>query len=205
MTLQLRWLGHASFFIHGNTGVVAIDPWKVSRAENTANLILISHSHFDHYSPDDIEILSGPETILCGPPDVRPDVPLRPWETRSFGDISVTGIPAYNSDKKFHPKSNNWLGFVVEIDGKRIYYAGDTDRIPEMSKVKDIDVALLPAGGTYTMDAVQAAAAADAIGCALAVPYHWGDIVGSIEDAERFKKLCKVPVRIVNPNDAFSI
>ena len=123
-------------------------------------------------------------------------------EVATVGGVTVTAVPAYNLDKfrgpgePYHPREAGYLGYVVEMDGLRVYHAGDTDAIPEMSDVR-CDVALLPVGGTYTMTADEAAAACDALGAATAVPMHFADIVGTQADAERFRELCGIPVTIL--------
>ena len=106
-------------------------------------------------------------------------------------------MPAYNLNKQFHPKSNGWMGVVVTVSGKRIYHAGDTDNIPEMSNLKNIDIALLPVSGTYVMTAEEAADAANRIMPKMAVPMHYGSIIGTRADAERFRQLCKCKVEIL--------
>ena len=112
---------------------------------------------------------------------------------------------AYNLAKQFHPKSNNWLGFVIEIAGKRIYYAGDTDATDEMKALKNIDLALLPAGGKYTMNADEAADATKQFKPKQAIPYHWGDIVGSQADADNFKKLAACKVTVLKPGESITV
>ncbi|MCK4535301.1 MAG: MBL fold metallo-hydrolase, partial [Syntrophobacterales bacterium] len=112
-----------------------------------------------------------------------------------IGAIEVEAVSSYNIGKVFHPKENNWLGFVVTVMGKRIYYCGDTDLIPEMESIS-ADIVIAPVGGTYTMNAEEAARAVNMIKPEAAIPIHYGDIVGSVEDAERFRDLCEVPVDI---------
>ena len=199
MSIEVQWIGHASFLIADGTISVAIDPWKTPAGTGPVDFVLVSHSHFDHYSVEDVAAVSGPDTVMCGSADIPGAVALTPGETRDFDGFAVTGVPAYNVGKHFHPRENGWLGFVLELGGKRVYYAGDTDRIPEMRQLEAIDLALLPTGGTYTMDAAEAGRAAADIGCGLAVPYHWGDIVGSSADAERFLKLCPGRASILRP------
>ena len=114
-------------------------------------------------------------------------------------------MPAYNPNKRFHPRQNNWLGFVIEVGGKRIYYAGDTDLTDEMKALKNIDLALLPAGGTYTMNAEEAAEAANLIKPKMAIPYHWGDIVGRQDDAEKFAKSAGCEVKVMKPGQTLRI
>mgnify|MGYP005669578369 CR=1 FL=1 len=154
----------------------------------------------DSYSAEDIEKVRGPETILVSSSDVVAEYGagevLEPGRTKTIDGAKIFGVASYNPAKQFHPKRNNWLGFVLDLGGERIYYAGDTDLIEEMKSLSNIDVALLPVGGTYTMDAAAACEAAEYINPKLAVPYHWGDIVGGEQDARRFEQLanCKVTV-----------
>jgi L-ascorbate metabolism protein UlaG (beta-lactamase superfamily) len=117
-------------------------------------------------------------------------------------DVTVETVAAYNIGKAFHPKSNQWFGVVLTIDGKRIYYAGDTDLVPEMNDLKDVDLALLPVGGTYTLHAAEAARAAKAIKCRSAIPYHWGDIVGTAHDAQLFAKAAGCTAHVLQPGQS---
>jgi L-ascorbate metabolism protein UlaG (beta-lactamase superfamily) len=209
MPVKLEWLGHASFRISDADTVIYIDPWKLKEAKHDANLVLISHSHYDHLSSPDIAKASGADTKLFAPADVVDKLGkgqvLKPGQTITLGSVKITGVPAYNPEKQFHPKSNNWLGFVIEIGGKRIYYAGDTDLTDEMKALKNIDLALLPAGGKYTMDAAEAAEATKFFKPKMAIPYHWGDIVGSKSDAENFKKKAACPVTVLSPGESVSV
>ena len=206
MAVTVQWLGHASFRIGDGRSVVYIDPWKLSESPHDAAMVLVSHSHYDHYSAADIAKVAGPHTKIVGPSDVaskqsNADL-LEPGQTLEAGGVKVTGVAAYNPDKQFHTKASNWLGFVITIEAVRIYYAGDTDLTDEMKALGDIDVALLPVGGTYTMGAEQAAAAVERIKPEKAIPYHWGDIVGKRSDAERFAELAACEVAVLNPGDS---
>ncbi|MHC4185532.1 MAG: MBL fold metallo-hydrolase [Planctomycetota bacterium] len=167
MSVTVQWLGHASFRISAEGVVIYIDPWKLSEAARDATVVLVSHSHYDHYSAEDVAKVMGPDTRLMGPADVigqegRGQAIERGHKVVVNG-VSIAAVASYNPDKQFHPKANDWLGFVVEIGSKRIYYAGDTDLTTEMKALTDIDVALLPVGGTYTMGAEEAAAAVEHI------------------------------------------
>lgn len=205
MNVKIQWFGHASFKITGLDKNIYIDPWKLSSASADGDIIFISHDHYDHLSPGDIETVAKPQcTVLCPPPPAvksRNVQVYHSFETFTFGDISIMTIPAYNIGKKFHPQSNGWCGAVIFINDVNIYYAGDTDRIPEMSRLENIDVALLPVGGTYTMNPEEAAQAAMDIKCACAIPYHWGDIVGSKADADDFAAQAVCKVMVMNPGD----
>jgi len=176
----IKWLGHASFKVWTSTVVIYIDPYQISGTPRDATHILCTHTHSDHYSTGDIAKVAGPAMQLIGPPSVitaygKGGWTVGPGQTVTLGDLTVTGIPAYNTNKSNHPKANNWVGFVVEIAGKRIYHAGDTDLIEEMKTLKDIDVAMLPVGSTYTMNASQAATATAWIQPKLAIPMHWNN------------------------------
>lgn len=203
MLQNIFWLGHSSIRIAGEK-VIYIDPWKIGGGK--ADLILISHSHFDHLSVEDVEKIRKPETVILTTPDsaakLAGDVrEIRPGDAVTVKGIRVEAVPAYNTIRMrspgvpFHPREEGWLGFVVTAGGKRIYYAGDTDLTPEMKDVR-ADIAILPVGGTYTMNAEEAAELANLLRPEEAIPIHWGDIVGSAADAERFKALCRVPVEI---------
>ena len=209
MGITIQWLGHASFRISYEDKVIYIDPWKLEDSPGDATLVLVSHSHYDHYSPEDIAKVSGPDTKLIASADVitkaKAGEAILPGLTVALEGIWLKGVPAYNPDKQFHPKANNWVGFVIEIGSKQIYYAGDTDLTEEMKVLKDIDVALLPVGGTYTMDAKEATEATMHIKPKLAIPYHWGDIVGERNDAEQFTESAACEVKILAPGDSLSL
>ena len=200
MEPKITWLGHASFRIETDEATVYIDPWKLTEKKK-ADLVLITHSHPDHFNEEDIGNISGPDTVVIGPPDVSSKMKsaqtIRPGGREIVRGIEVEGHRAYNINKEFHPRENDWLGYVLDIKGYRIYFAGDTDLIPEMEKLGSIDVALLPVGGTYTMDAKEAAKAASVIRPKKAIPMHWGDIVGDLGSAEEFSRHAKCDVEIL--------
>jgi L-ascorbate metabolism protein UlaG (beta-lactamase superfamily) len=192
--LKIEWLGHASVKI-SNRKVLYFDPYHISSKEK-ADFILITHEHFDHFSMEDIKKIAKPSTIIfassqCEVSGEWKVFHLSPGEEKVEEGLKVEAIPAYNINKSFHLKSEEKLGYVVTIEGKRIYHAGDTDLIPEMSSLKGIDIAFLPVGGTYTMNAEEAARAVEIIKPKVAVPIHYGSIVGSKKDAEKFKSLVK--------------
>ena len=207
MIENIHWLGHDSFRLDGSR-TVYIDPWKLGAVAQPADLILVTHDHFDHFSPRDIARLATPRTTLIGPASVTAQVEgvaavtLSAGETATVGGVTVTAVPAYNIDKfrrpgeEFHPRAAGGLGYVVELDGRRIYHAGDTDAIPEMREVR-CDVALLPVSGTFVMTAEEAAEACRMITAAAAVPMHFGDTVGTAADASRFEALCAIPVIVL--------
>lgn len=202
MLENIQWLGHASFRI-GGSRLIYIDPWKLTRRE-TADIILVSHSHNDHFSLPDIVKLRGPRSLVITVPELKEKIggavrTMNPGDRFEDEGVRIEAIPAYNKDKKFHPRTNGWLGFVITMDGQRIYYAGDTCATPEMAALEEIDIALLPIGGTYTMDAHEAAAAADRFKPGVVVPYHWGDIIGSARDAENFAAAYGGQTAILSP------
>jgi len=208
MGITIQWLGHASFRICHEDVVIYIDPWKLKKSPGDATLVLVSHSHHDHYSPEDIAKVSGQDTKLIASADVvakeKAGEAIMPGLVVEMESVRVRGIAAYNPTKKFHPKANNWVGFIIEIGSKRIYYAGDTDLTEEMKALKDIDIALLPVGGTYTMNAEEAAEATRHIKPKQAIPYHWGDIVGSRSDAEQFAELAECEVKVLAAGESIS-
>jgi L-ascorbate metabolism protein UlaG (beta-lactamase superfamily) len=207
--VEIKWIHHASFRIAGLDGVLYVDPWKLEDSPHDADVVFVSHSHYDHYSPTDIKKVSKDDTAIVAPAGTIKEVlatsTVEPGERMVIKQMTIEGVAAYNVSKAFHPRVSRWCGAVFTIDGKRIYYAGDTDLIPEMSDLADVDVALLPVGGTYTLDATEAAAACKAIGCKAAIPYHWGDIVGSLADAERFAQAAGCKVHLLQEGQAVTI
>jgi L-ascorbate metabolism protein UlaG (beta-lactamase superfamily) len=199
----ITWLGHDSFRIKAPEGVIYVDPWKL-RSVEPADLILITHEHHDHFSAEDVKKLLKPDTtivtIAAVAKQLKGDVrTVKPGDTLTVKGIKVEAVPAYNPAKQFHPKAAGHVGFIITAGGRRIYHAGDTDAIPEMANIQT-DVALLPVGGKYTMTASEAAQVANLIKPKVAVPMHWGDIIGTRADAEAFKKASKVPVEILEAN-----
>ena len=187
---KIHWLGHDVFFLEGST-TVCFDPFQLT-ADRPADLILISHDHFDHCSPEDVaKVQKDSSTIVTNDASaakLKGDVRVvAPGDRLSVKGVDIEVVPAYNTDKEFHPKKAGMLAFVVTLDGVRYYHAGDTDVIPEMSDLK-VDIAFLPVSGTYVMTAEQAVTAARAIKPKLAIPMHYGAIVGSENDAVKFKK-----------------
>jgi L-ascorbate metabolism protein UlaG (beta-lactamase superfamily) len=166
-----------------------------------ADLILITHEHFDHCSPEDVSKIQQSGTVIVTEKDsakkLSGDVRvIAPGESVSLDDVTVVAVPSYNTDKDFHPKTNAWLGFIVDVEGVRIYHAGDADFIPEM-KDFEVDIALLPVSGTYVMTADQAVEAALAIQPKLAIPMHYGAIVGDEGDALNFKKALEGKIEVL--------
>ena len=198
---KIVWLGHDGFRIETDK-IIYIDPFQISDGP-AADIILITHEHFDHCSPDDIAKIQKKETVIVTEKQSAKKLngnirTVKPNETVEVDGIKIDTLPSYNTDKDFHPQSNEWLGFIVNVKGVRIYHTGDADFIPEMKDLK-VDIALLPVSGTYVMDSNQAVEAAMAIQPKLAIPMHYGSIVGSEEDAKSFKEMLegKIDVRIL--------
>ena len=198
---SISWLGHDTFRIDGSQ-TIYIDPFRIDSGK-TADLILVTHEHYDHCSPEDIEKIQGKNTLIVteslSAKKLKGNVKIvKPGDKIEVSGITIEAVPAYNTNKKFHPKANGWLGFIIEINGERIYHAGDTDLIPEMKNFK-VDIALLPVSGTYVMTAEEAVEAALAIKPKTAIPMHYDSIVGSQENALAFQEALagKVEVRVL--------
>lgn len=188
---NIQWLGHDGFLIKAGDKKIAIDPFEI-HVKEMADLILVSHAHSDHCSPNDIEKLRAEKTVIITEPESASQLSghvqtMKPGDAITAGDIKIEAVPAYNTNKEFHPESKAWLGFILTIDGIRIYHAGDTDLIEEMHHI-DADIALLPVSGTYVMTANEAVEAAKRIKPTIAIPMHYGSIVGDENDASKFKK-----------------
>ncbi len=197
---KIHWLGHASIRIDGDK-TIYIDPWKLKADVPPADIILITHSHSDHCSKNDVDRVRRDSTAVLAPPDCAVSLPpgfypVAPGMERMIEGVVIRTVPAYNIGKSFHPRANDWVGYIIEMGGEKIYYTGDTDHIPEMDDIK-ADILILPVGGTYTMTADEAARAAKVINPRLAIPIHFGSEVGSRVDEEEFNKLAGVPVEIL--------
>jgi L-ascorbate metabolism protein UlaG (beta-lactamase superfamily) len=206
MVEGIEWLGHDSFRITGSR-TIYVDPWKLGAGQPTADIILVTHDHFDHFDKGDIKALSGPDTVVVGPPAVTSGlggsaVTMSPGDSRDVRGVSITAVPAYNTNKRkpdgsfFHPPEAGYVGYVVDLDGRRIYHAGDTDNIPELRDI-DVDVALVPVSGTYTMTADEAVQACEVLNAKVVVPMHYGDVAGSADDAEELRRRCRHAVEVL--------
>jgi L-ascorbate metabolism protein UlaG (beta-lactamase superfamily) len=197
---NIHWLGHDSFRIDGEV-TIYIDPWQLTAGSPPADLILITHNHSDHFSPDDIAQIRRDGTAMVAPEVVASKLTGPVHKVKAGDRLTVKGVaiqvmPAYNITKKYHPQHAGHVGYVLTLGGQRIYHAGDTDAIPEMAGLKP-DIALLPVSGTYVMDAEEAVAAVKLLQPGLAIPMHYGAIVGSEADALRFQQLSPAPVRVL--------
>ncbi len=211
--VQITWLGHDGFKL--KTGkAVYIDPFQLKAAAEPGDIVCVTHEHFDHLSVDDLKKVVAPQTLVVTTAacegSVKPLHPkairiVKPGDKVVADDLTVDVVPAYNTNKfrspgnPFHPQADGKVGFVLNMRGIRIYHAGDTDQIPEMAALKGVDVALLPVSGTYVMTAAEAAKACAVIQPKLAIPMHYGAIVGSAADAEAFRKSVTCRVEILQP------
>jgi L-ascorbate metabolism protein UlaG (beta-lactamase superfamily) len=205
--VELNWLGHAGFQIKNLKAgkIFYVDPYNVSSGCEKADVILITHSHYDHCSFSDMQKIVKPDTKVfltadCQSKILRFDFPIKMeivevGQDFSYGEAKISILPAYNLDKPFHSKSEEWVGYLLKFGDVLIYHAGDTDNIPEMQKLTGHGdkklIALLPIGGRFTMDVEEAVEAAKLIKPFLAVPMHYGSIVGSLDDAKEFVEMCK--------------
>jgi len=208
--VKISWLGHDGFRIK-NAKTIYIDPYEIKGGEK-ANILLISHDHFDHCSPEDITKIISQETIIITTEESKRRLSkikakeirvTKPGEKIIVDGISIEAVPAYNVNKfrspgqPFHPKQTEMVGFIITVNGVRIYHAGDTDMIPEMDRFK-VDIACIPISGTYVMTAEEAAESTKHIKPKIAIPMHYGAIVGDKADAEKFKRLASCEVQILS-------
>lgn len=209
MLENIQVLCHSSIKINEGK-VIYFDPFKINKQYNDADIIFITHDHYDHYSEEDIDKVIKPDTTIVIPEGMQVKllkkgiknsniITVEPEKTYVVEGLKFETIPAYNVNKAFHPKDNGWVGYILEIDGIRYYIAGDTDITEENKRVK-CDIAFVPVGGTYTMDFKEAAELVNEIKPKVAVPIHYGSIVGTSEDAINFQKLlnpeikCKIKI-----------
>jgi len=196
---RLAWLGHDSYRLDGDP-VIYFDPYEI-KAGPAADIVFISHEHFDHCSPADVAKIRRDHTVIIADKasagKLEGDVKtMQPGEHLTVKGVEVEAVPAYNVNKQFHPKDAGMLGFVANIGGVRLYHAGDTDFIPEMKRI-ETDIALLPVSGTYVMTADEAVEAALAIRPKVAIPMHYGAIVGDKSDAEHFRDQLAGKIEVV--------
>lgn len=198
MLEDIEVLFHSSIKINKGKKIY-IDPFKIEEEYNDADIVFITHDHYDHYSEEDIDNVINKDTTIVVPEELLTKllkkgisrdsiITVEPNENYIVQGIKFETVPAYNVNKKFHPKENNWVGYIIEINNIKYYVAGDTDITEENRKIK-CDVAFVPVGGTYTMDYKEAAQLVNEIKPKIAVPIHYGSIVGTKQDAVEFVKL----------------
>lgn len=208
--LEFRWLGHDGFLIKCDK-TIYIDPFRTTTKEE-ADLVLVTHEHFDHLSMEDLSRIVSKNTSVVAPAicltqlsslKVKELIVAKVGDNIKVQDIPLEIIASYNTNKfrapgqPFHPKADGKVGYILTVAGVRIYHAGDSDFIPEMEELK-VDVALLPVSGTYVMTAEEAAEACRKLNPKIAIPMHWGEIVGNREDALKFKNLVNCQVEILD-------
>ena len=188
------------------TKVVYFDPFQISVTPHDADIICVTHAHYDHFEPESIEKIRKEDTLFVAPAGMKEEMEkladkeqvhlIAPGEQVALANITLEAVPAYNKLKPFHPKHNKWVGYILQMDGTHYYVAGDTDAVKELAAVK-CDVALVPIGGTYTMNAKDAAELINKIQPAAAVPTHYGGIVGTPEDEAVFCKTVNTGIEVV--------
>ena len=186
--------------------VVYFDPFQIGAEAHDADLICITHAHYDHFDPKSILRVCKQDTELAVPASMAGDLEklvwkgkihlLSPGEKLETAGLILTATPAYNKLKPFHPKRNGWLGYLLEMDGRVYYVAGDTDAVKELQEIR-CDAALVPIGGKFTMNAREAAGLVNKIKPRAAIPTHYGSLVGKPQDAETFRKMVDREVQVV--------
>ncbi len=207
MTENIEVFKQNSIRIKDGRHIIYIDPFEMDEEPRDASFIFITHEHYDHFSPDDIAKVANAKTIMIVPEKMVKKaealsnlldsvVTVKPGVYHDIDGLEFETVRAYNILKPFHPKGNEWVGYILHVDGQRIYIAGDTDATQEAKAVK-CDIAMVPIGGTYTMDAHKAADLVNTIRPEIAIPVHYGSVVGSYSDAEVFEKNVKDPIKVV--------
>ena len=211
--MKLEWLGHASWKLKAGDKTIYIDPYQGDYDEE-ADVILASHSHTDHCEPEKVKMASGEDTVIVAPEDCAAKIgapvrSLKPGEKATFGEVTVEAVEAYNMKRfrspgvPFHPKGLG-VGYLIKSEGKTIYHVGDSDFIPEMKGIKDLDLLLIPSGGTYTMDNEDAAEATVAMKPKTAIPMHiWDTDPG--EYKKKVESVSDVEVVVLKPGDSYEL
>lgn len=204
-SIEVKWYGHSCVKLEYNSRVIFIDPLNIGSEK--ADYIMITHFHPNHYSLEDIQKLKRVNTLIVAPVGCPDEIPgsvisMKPNTSVTLHEITITAMPAYNlGGKPYHPRSKNWIGYILEIAGTRIYHSGDTDDIPEMKNIKNIDLALLPVSGRSVMNARKAADAANSFKPRVVIPIHWDHDKSYMQDAAIFKKLFKGNTFLMKPEN----
>jgi L-ascorbate metabolism protein UlaG (beta-lactamase superfamily) len=207
--VEITWLKHDAFLLKGDGIVVAIDPYELRSVPEKADLVLVTHDHFDHCDPNSVRLVAKPDAVIVAPPNAASKLGknvrvVKAGDVLTEKGVTIKVVPAYNvrpERQRFHPKNYGGVGYLITLAGKTVYHPGDTDLIPEMDNLGQVDIALLPVSGTYVMDAQEAAEAVKCIKPTHVIPMHYGSIVGSKADAEKFAQLVagQTTVHILEP------
>lgn len=211
MLERLTWFRQSAVRYAGDGMNVYIDPWGTAADDPPADVILLTHAHFDHYQPHEIERLRKDDTRIVAPKDIASGLSgdvtaVAPGDSLEVLGVKIQAVPAYNIVEErldMHPETNGWVGYVLELDRRTYYHAGDTDALPELERLRT-DVAMVPIGGTYTMDWREAAGLVKAMSPQVAVPIHFGFVVCSPTHADYFRdEVSPVPVEVLRPTNPF--
>jgi L-ascorbate metabolism protein UlaG (beta-lactamase superfamily) len=207
--VEITWLKHDAFLLKGDGIVVAIDPYELRSVPEKADLVLVTHDHFDHCDPNSVRLVAKPDAVIVAPQNAASKLGknvrvVKAGDVLTEKGVTIKVVPAYNvrpERQRFHPKNYGGVGYLITLAGKTVYHPGDTDLIPEMDNLEQVDIALLPVSGTYVMDAQEAAEAVKRIKPTHVIPMHYGSIVGSKADAEKFAQLVagQTTVHILEP------
>ncbi len=207
MLENVEVLFHSAIKFYFNNKIVYVDPYGLQEFTKDADIIFITHDHYDHFSIDDIQKIKKEDTVFILPESMNEKaiesgietdkiIKVVPNKEYEYQKLKFETIPSYNINKKFHPKENNWIGYIIEVNNIRYYIAGDTDFTPESKNVK-CDIALVPIGGTYTMNYEEAAKLVNQISPKIVIPIHYGKVVGTKQDAEKFKGILNRDIECV--------
>ncbi len=207
--VEITWLKHDAFLLKGDGIVMAIDPYELRSVPEKADLVLVTHDHFDHCDPNSVRLVAKPDAVIVAPQNAASKLGknvrvVKAGDVLTEKGVTIKVVPAYNvrpERQRFHPKNYGGVGYLITLAGKTVYHPGDTDLIPEMDNLGQVDIALLPVSGTYVMDAQEAAEAVKRIKPTHVIPMHYGSIVGSKADAEKFAQLVagQTTVHILEP------